>query len=65
MKAPNQSESDRTTHRPSVCPACTSASVTTTAKRPDVESYWRCDRCGEIWNVSRRQVGRDGGSPWR
>jgi transposase-like protein len=65
MKAPNHSESDRTGHRPSACPACTSASVTTTAKHPDIDSYWRCDQCGEVWNVSRRHKGRDGGLPWR
>jgi hypothetical protein len=39
--------------------------VTTTAKHPDIDSYWRCERCGEVWNVSRRHEGRDGGFPWR
>ena len=65
MKAPNHSEADRATHRPSVCPACTSTSVTTTAKFPGVESYWRCKKCGEVWNVSRRDEGRNGGFRWR
>lgn len=57
MKVSDHSESARTTHRPSVCPARTSASVTTTAKRPDVDSDWRSERCGEVWNIGR---GRDG-----
>lgn len=35
------------------CPACRSSSTTTTADVPDVNSYWRCTACGEVWNVSR------------
>jgi len=38
---------------PTACPACRSSSVTTTAKNPDENSYWRCEKCGEVWNVSR------------
>jgi hypothetical protein len=36
--------------------------VTTTATHPDIDSY---RRCGEVWNVSRRHEGRDGGFSWR
>jgi hypothetical protein len=36
--------------------------VTTTAKHPDIDSHWRC---GEVWNLSRRHEGRDGGFSWR
>jgi transposase-like protein len=50
---------------PSACPACRSAAITTTAKSPDANSYWRCASCGEIWNMSRREVGRRGGQSWR
>ena len=39
---------------PSSCPVCRSSSITTTAKQPNANSYWRCTSCGEIWNVSRR-----------
>jgi predicted Zn finger-like uncharacterized protein len=49
------------THVPSTCPACQSSAVTTTAKVPDVNSYWRCTRCGEVWNVARRH----GVAAWR
>jgi predicted Zn finger-like uncharacterized protein len=35
------------------CPACASTAVTTTAKIPDDESYWRCGKCGEVWNPGR------------
>ena len=57
MTASDHSESVRTTN-PSVCPECRSSSVTTTAKHPDLDSYWRC---GEVWNIGRRRDGLDGG----
>jgi predicted Zn finger-like uncharacterized protein len=50
---------------PSTCPACRSASISTTAKSPDASSYWRCERCGEVWNVSRRDPVRYGAHRWR
>lgn len=65
MKNPDHSQSDRTTNGPPVCPACTSASVTTTKKNPDVNSYWRCEQCGEVWNISRRHEELGGRSRWR
>ncbi len=42
--------------RPTGCPACASAQITTTAKTPDANSYWRCTACGEVWNMSRRKT---------
>jgi transposase-like protein len=45
---------------PSTCPACNSPAISTTAKRPDANSYWRCDACGEVWNARRRQEMRSG-----
>jgi transposase-like protein len=54
MNAFNLSESEQTTSDPPARPACRSASVTTTAKHPDVSSYWRCHQCGKIWNTGRR-----------
>lgn len=51
---------------PTTCPACRSTSISTTAKNPDVSSYWRCGSCGEIWNVSRRHGIRSGvNNSWR
>jgi len=40
---------------PAACPACHSSSIVTTVKTPDVNTYWRCVKCGEIWNVGRRR----------
>lgn len=54
------------TENPSACPACQSASIMTNAKRPDANSYWRCESCGEVWNVARRHsVVRRGAGLWR
>jgi len=39
---------------PTDCPACQSIAITTTARHPDENSYWRCSGCGEVWNASRR-----------
>lgn len=50
---------------PKSCPKCQSTSISTTAKRPVAESYWRCDGCGEIWNNSRQQEARRGVRSWR
>lgn len=53
------------TTTPAICPGCQSPSISTTTKSPDVQSYWRCHSCGEIWNVSRRQSSRFGAQSWR
>jgi len=51
---------------PTTCPACGSSSIVTAARIPDADSYWRCETCGEVWNVSRTQVDRHGGGRrWR
>jgi predicted Zn finger-like uncharacterized protein len=60
-----RSTSNGAADMPSKCPACKSSAITTTAKSPDVSAYWRCEKCGEVWNVSRRNVRRSGESPWR
>lgn len=49
---------------PSACPACQSRSISTTAKSPDANSYWRCEACGEVWNVGRRRGVRTGANRW-
>lgn len=41
---------------PETCPTCRSSSILTTSKTPDAESYWRCVRCGDVWNDSRRRA---------
>ena len=38
---------------PTVCPFCESADISTTSKAVTVSSYWRCAKCGQIWNSGR------------
>ena len=64
MNAFDHSESANAADASPVCPACQSAAVTTTAKRPDVDSYWRCQRCGEVWNIGRRREQQNFRRPW-
>ena len=58
-------EEQAVTEPPAVCPSCRSSSISTTAKAPDANSYWRCEACGEVWNVSRRKTVRRDTSQWR
>jgi hypothetical protein len=37
---------------PPACPKCQAADACSAAKRPTLDSYWRCLRCGEVWNPS-------------
>jgi transposase-like protein len=50
---------------PTACPACQSRAISTTARKPDENAYWRCGGCGEVWNVARRQSRPSGVRPWR
>ena len=45
--------SDRTrSTTPPVCPKCQSPDTCSASKRPTSDSYWRCLRCGDVWNPS-------------
>jgi transposase-like protein len=61
---PTQRETDAPAV-PSTCPVCRSDSISTTAKTPDANSYWRCEACGEVWNAGRRTEATLGGRGWR
>jgi hypothetical protein len=37
---------------PPACPKCQSQDACSAAKQPTANSYWRCLRCGEVWNPS-------------
>jgi predicted RNA-binding Zn-ribbon protein involved in translation (DUF1610 family) len=49
---------------PTACPSCGSSTITTTARTPDQNSYWRCVTCGEIWNNARRDSRPRRRQPW-
>lgn len=55
MKGPIEPEIPQ---RPARCPHCGGRDMVTTSKVIDSNTYWRCEKCGEVWNLDRR----DGGS---
>lgn len=66
----NRSSSSETDHAgsaraPSHCPACGATEVKTSSKVVTADCYWRCDRCGEVWNVGRRSAIVRSGGPFR
>ena len=40
--------------QPTVCPYCKSTRIAAPAGTTGAATYWRCDGCGEMWNVSRQ-----------
>ena len=38
--------------RPDACPFCRAKAIGTLAKVVTTRSYWRCQACGEVWNVA-------------
>jgi transposase-like protein len=54
----NQDATITNTETPTACPACGARDLTTVSKTVDVSTYWRCVKCGEVWNVSRRASGQ-------
>jgi len=53
-----RSDEPDVTPPPSICPACRSSDIKTTSKTVSAETYWRCMKCGEVWNVARRGARR-------
>jgi transposase-like protein len=42
---------------PANCPFCRSTIIKTTSEKADTTSYWRCEKCGEVWNAGRLPTG--------
>jgi predicted Zn finger-like uncharacterized protein len=59
------SHTSATAITPPACPSCSSTAAVTTSSSPDADSYWRCTKCGEVWNVARSQSDRYGAGRWR
>ena len=60
MKYPSKAETNEpgvTTEPPTHCPTCSSREVTTVSKVVTAATYWRCGKCGDVWNVERRREG--------
>lgn len=56
LNSVNESDEARDRRTPSRCPACGSPDVKTSSKIVTAECYWRCEACGEVWNVARRHA---------
>jgi transposase-like protein len=39
--------------KPPVCPFCGSSRTVTADAKVDAATYWRCETCGQLWNVAR------------
>jgi transposase-like protein len=50
-----RAHSSETAGVPTACPGCGSGDLVAPNKTADESAYWRCRRCGEVWNVGRRQ----------
>jgi formate dehydrogenase maturation protein FdhE len=46
---------------PKTCPFCGAAAVKTRSKVIDESTYFRCDRCAEIWNPVRLRIEQSSG----
>jgi ribosomal protein L37AE/L43A len=44
---------DEEQRRPDACPFCHSKAVGTLAKQITAATYWRCQECGELWNIAQ------------
>ena len=44
------------TPTPTACPFCQSSKITTPNEKVDANTYWRCDACGQMWNVARQRT---------
>jgi len=53
------------TPNPTICPFCGSAKISVPRTKVDASTYWRCEACGQMWNVSRQKVAARGSSGGR
>ena len=51
----DQEAADHQAQAQTACPFCRSAKITTTSKVLDSSAYWRCEACGQVWNVGRNR----------
>lgn len=35
------------------CPSCRATATVCTGKATSLDAYWRCERCGDVWNPAR------------
>lgn len=45
--------------RPECCPFCRSKAIGTLAKVVTRSTFWRCQACGQVWDVASRGPSKD------
>jgi ribosomal protein L37AE/L43A len=53
MRAQERDVSTDTQPPPDLCPFCRASEITTTSRSSTPSTYWRCTKCGQIWNAGR------------
>jgi ribosomal protein L37AE/L43A len=41
---------------PTRCPFCQSSAVSATGQRVNESTYWRCEKCGQVWHPGRLRL---------
>ena len=41
---------------PTACTFCRALNITAASEKVDASTYWRCETCGQMWNVARLQT---------
>ena len=49
---------------PTSCPFCRSKDLSTASKVINESTYWRCEKCGQIWNPGRLNLVNSGKPVW-
>jgi formate dehydrogenase maturation protein FdhE len=54
------------TPNPTICPFCGSAKISVPRTKVTASTYWRCEACDQMWNVSRQKASaaRSFGGRW-
>ena len=45
---------------PTSCPTCRSQDLVTPSTKSESDTYWRCRKCGDMWNVGRLRTQSEG-----
>jgi len=53
MRTHRPIESDREPAAPAKCPFCASDAIAATTQKVTAATYWRCEKCGQLWNSDR------------
>lgn len=58
-------ETEHESPLPTLCPFCQSNAIGSAGAKITAESYWRCEKCGQVWNPGRLRTLHAFNSPRR